>query len=135
MDILYRLSRRIIELIQDIDPQVRSLVLRLSFWWALVGLSLVATRNLPRRSPALQLATAIAASFVALWMPVERALGVSPTAFAFAFLLCAMSLPFLPIWLSKLLVPKYFQQKTLMWGLYLVAASLLIIQLVVAYAE
>ena len=135
MNILYRVSRKIIELIQDIDPQVRSLVLRLSFWWALVGLCLVATRNLPRRSAALQLALAIGGSFAALSVPVERALGVNTTVFAFAFLLCAMTLPFLPIWLSKLLVPRYLQQKAVMWALYLVAACLLIIQVVIAHRE
>ena len=135
MDILHEISRKVLEAIQDIDPRVRSLVLRLAFWWSLVVLCLVATRNLPRRSPALQLALAIAGSFVALCVPVELALGVNTTAFAFTFLLCAMTLPFLPIWLSKLLVPQYLQQKTVMWALYLVAACLLIIQVLIAHRE
>jgi len=135
MDVLYKTSRKLLELIQNVDPTIRSLILRLSFWWSLVGLALVATRNLPRRSAALQIATAIGASFVALWMPVERALGVNSTAFAFTFLLCAMTLPFLPIWLSKLLVPRYLQQRAVMWALYLVEACLLIIQVVIAHRE
>lgn len=133
MDILYKISRKVLELIQEIDPRVRSLILRLSFWWALVGLCLVATRNLPRRSSALQLATAILCSFLALLVPVEQALGVHSTAFGFAFLLCVMVLPFLPVWLSRLLVPTYFHQKVVMWALYIVLMTLLLIQVLIAH--
>ena len=132
MDILYKMSRKILELIQDVDPRVRSLVLRLSFWWSLVGLALVMTRNLPRRSAALQIATAIGVSFVALSIPVEKALAVHTTAFGFAFLLCASVLPFLPVWLSRLLVPRYVHQIVVMWILYIVLAGLVVLQLLIA---
>ncbi|MDP2898627.1 MAG: hypothetical protein Q8Q12_18980 [bacterium] len=131
MDILYRFSRKIIELIQNVDPTIRSLVLRLSFWWALVGLCLVVTRNLPRRSPALQFATALAASFVALSIPVERALAVDSAAFGFAFLLCIIVLPFLPFWLSRLLVPTWIHQVVVMVIFYIVLVGLLTLQLLI----
>jgi len=133
VDILHEISRKVLEVIQNIDPRVRSLVLRLALWWSLVGLALVVTRNLPRRSSALQLATAILGSFVALSVPVERALGVNTTAFAFTFLLCAMVLPFLPIWLSRLLVPTYFHQRAVMWTLYIILTSLVLIQLLIGH--
>jgi hypothetical protein len=135
MDILHEICRKVLELIQDIDPRVRSLVLRLGFCWSLVGLCLVATRNLPRRSPALQLATAIGASFVALSIPVEQALAVHSTVFGFAFLLCVVVLPFLPFWLSRLLVPTWLHQIVVMVILYIVLVGLVVLQLLIAGRE
>ncbi len=133
MDILDEAFRRLVDVLSGIDGRVKCLVFRASLWLSLVGIGLAITRSLPRRSVALQVLCAVASTWIAMSVPVEKALTVhNARLFAFAFLLCGAALFFLPGRLSQLLVPRYFHQKLIRWGLYVLLSVLIITQILIA---
>jgi len=133
VDVLDEAFRRLVDVLSGIDPRVKCLVFRASLWLSLVGIGLVLTRSLPRRSVALQVLCAIGLTWVAMSVPVEMALTVADRrVLGFCFLFCGAALLFLPGRLSQLLVRRYFQQKLIEAGLYVLILVLVIGQILTA---